>query len=41
MFFAHAHGRKNGKRDRGTRFRDDQGLGSDRFLGKFLKFIYF
>ena len=38
---AHAHGRKNGKRERGTRFRDDQGLSLDRFLGAFFKFLYF
>ena len=38
---AHAHDRKNGKRRRGTRFRDDKGLGLDGLLGEFFKFIYF
>lgn len=38
---AHAHDRKNGKRRRGTRFRDEKGLGLDGLLGEFSKFIYF
>lgn len=38
---AHAHDRKNGKRRRGTRFRDEKGLGLDGLLGEFFKFIYF